>query len=807
MEILQDIRFGLRKLSKGWGLTLAALLALALGIGANTAIFSVADAVLLRPLAYPDTERLVLVWTHFDKLELSDFYLSPPEVEDIEQQITGFEDTAAVVASNVNLTGDGEPLQIRAGFASAELFPLLGAGTATGRTFVPAENLAGSAPAVVLTHGLWQRRFGGDPDIVGTAIQLDGEPTEVVGVLERDFDFVRPDDQFGEVEMWLSIGQTIDAPRGAHFLRLIGRLKDDVTLEQLQHELSGLALRLEEEYPVNYKGTEWGLTPVSYQDYVVREVRAGVVLLLAIVGVVLLIACTNVANLLIVRATRRNKEVALRKALGARGGRIVRQLMIESLILAGAGGALGTGVAYMLVELLKSYGPAELTLLQQADLDGRALLFMLGLSLFTGLLFGLAPALHAVRSPLSEILKLEAGSSTLSRGARVVQASLVVLQVALAVTVLVTGTLVVQSLIRLQNVDPGFSAPDVFTARVILPRADYPEPEQHRDFFARLVEELEQRPEVEMVGAVSRLPLSDTHESGTVRAEAPEAEDGYRSFDADTRTITPDYFRTLGISLLAGRQFDGRDRPDTTPVAIVDELFAETAWPGENPIGKRLYMPPEGEWTEVVGMVRHVRHYELATDGGEQVYFPNTQAPNRSMFVAVKGQGDGDGLGAVMREGIREIDPNLPLASAQTMDTWVMEATSRQRFNALLVVILATFGLLLALIGIYGVTAYGVSQRQRELGIRLAMGAKGGVLLRLVMVQTMKSVLLGVALGLVVAFFAARTLSSLLFGVEAGDPLTFLGTTVIVVLVAAMATFFPARSVTRTDPMVALQPK
>ncbi len=806
-DLLQDVRFGLKMLGKSYSITMIAIFTLALGIGANSAIFSVANSILLRPLPYKNPGRLMVLWTHFQAMGLPEFWFSGPELLDVQQQIKGIEKLAAVTSGNENLTGDGEPEQIRAGYASADFFPLLGVETAQGRLFLPEEDLPNSRKVVVLQHEYWQSSFGGDPGILGRNLRLDHQQYQVIGILPPGFEFLAPDEKFGKVQVWHPIATDLaKEERGAHFLRLLARLKPGVRPEQVQAELNGLAARLEGEYPINYRSTGWGLSIVPFQKQIVQGVRTVVFVLAGAVAFVLLIACVNVANLLLARATARTREIAIRKSLGAGRLRLIRQLLTESVILSLIGGAFGLLIAVWCVRLFVALSPGTVPRLSEITVDGRVLLFTLGLSLIVGLFFGLAPALQASSSSLTETLKEGSRSGGAGTRTRFLQGVFVVSEVSLALVLLIGAALLGQSFLRMQRADPGFSAANVLTMRLNLPNAKYPHDHQRAAFFTRLVTDLQAIPGVSAAGAVSRLPMSDTHESGTIDLESRSHPSGRLSVDADTRSITPSYFKAMSIRLVKGRPFSDLDAAASQRVAIVDEALARHAWPDEDPIGKRLRLS-KGEWTQVVGVVRHVKQSGLEREAREQVYFPVPQVPSRSMFVTLRSSPavQPDSLIQAVRSKIRGIDPDQPISDLKTMQEWVNQAFGQPQFSAMLIGFLSLIALVLAAAGIYGVISYGVSQRQREMGIRIALGATADSVIGLVIGRGIKLALIGVGIGIVAALLLTRFLGGLLFEVKAADPLTFVVISLFLTAIALAASYFPARRATRIDPMIAFR--
>ncbi len=811
METLwQDLRYGFRMLARNPGFTAVAVLTLALGIGANTAIFSVVNAVLLRPLPYEEPERLVMVWNELTKEGLPQLWFSEPELIDYRQRQQSFEGMAAFSGGGGNLTGRGEPLRVTAANVSANFFPLLRVDAFLGRTFTPEEDTPGNDRVIVLEHGFWQRRFGGDPAIIGETVSLSDNPYTVIGVMPSGFTF--PD---GTVDLWtpLAIDTADPNGRGSHYLRVLARLKSGVTFEQASADMHNIAKQMEQDYPDYYRPDRaWNTYLIPLHESEVGEVRPALLVLLGAVGFVLLIACTNVANLLLARAAVREKEVAIRAALGAGRLRIVRQLLTESVLLALLGGSGGLLLAMWGTDGLVLLSPAGLPRLNEIAVNEWVLGFTLLVSVIAGVLFGLVPALHASRPDLHNTLK-EGGRSAAGAGHHRLRGLLVVSEVALSLVLLIGAGLMIKSFYRLLQVNPGYRTENVLTFRLALPSARYAENHQVVGFYERLLEKISALADVRTAGAVSHLPLGGAYSSGSVFVEelppsSPHFPFGY--FESDRRYTTPGYFRAMGMNLLKGRLLEESDHAEAPLVTVVDESFARRAWPAEpNPIGKRVAVnqTPDGEplWRTVVGVVRHVKNYGLDTEGREQIYFPHAQFPISTMFVTVRTGGDPVVAQAAVRNQVAALDPSLPLFNVATMEERLAESVAQPRFNVLLLGIFAAVALVLAAIGIYGVISYSVSQRTHEIGIRMALGAQPRDIFRLVVGQGMVLTLIGVGVGLAASFALTRFLESLLFGVSATDPVTFAGVALLLAAVALLACYVPARRATRVDPLVALR--
>jgi predicted permease len=804
---LQDLRFGLRMLAQKPGFTVVAVLTLALGIGANSAIFSVVNAVLLNPMPYHSPDRLVQFWETNPAKRWTQATVAPANLFDWQKQSESFEQIAAYMGSDkkgpgitgVQLTGGAEPERVEALYVTGNLFSVLGVEAMLGRTL--SEEETWDKRVVVLSYGLWRRRFGGDPNIVGQTLSLSGRNREVVGVMGPDFYF--PSRQ---AEMWISTGwdyKLFSTLRRPHFLRAVGRLKDGVTAEQARAEMTAIAGRLEEQYPET--NTQMGVGLGPFKEWIVSDAQLPLIVFLVAVGFVLLIACANVANLLLARAATRTREIAIRTALGAKRSRIVRQMLTESLVLAVIGGGLGLLLALWSRDLLMIFSPGDIPRLDESRLDARVLGFTLGITLLTTLLFGLAPALQSSKPDLMSTLK-EGGQKGGSQGGRV-RSALVIAEVALALVLVIGAGLMVRSFLRLQRVDPGFNPNNLLMLTIELPGARYPEDSQAIAFFEQAEQRIKALPGVVEVGTTNVAALKGAGYTNDMTIEGSASPDDYVR-EVRHKTITPDYFRAMQIQLLGGRFFDQSDNAKGQPTIIVNEAFARRCFPNEDVVGKRVKFarPSEkGDWETIVGVVRNEKQDGLSADPQPEAYKSQLQETQSRMTIAVRSAGDPRALVGAVREQIQALDKDLPPYDVKTMNQQFYESLARERFTTLLMIVFAGLALVLASVGIYGVMSYSVTQRTQEIGIRIALGAQRRDIFKQVIGQTMRLTGAGVVLGLISAFALTRLMASLLYGVSTTDPLTFALIALLLAGVSLVASYIPAHRATRVDAMVALR--
>jgi putative ABC transport system permease protein len=800
----QDLRYGMRMLLKHKSVTAIAVLSLALGIGANTAIFSLVDAVLLRPLPFHEPDRLVMVWEEASRIGFPRNTPAPANYADWKAQNQSFEDLAALRYGSYNLTDENEPEKVEAQAVTANFFPLLGVVPVRGRSFAPEEDQPEGNKVVLLSYSLWQRRFGGDPELIGKELLLDGQQHTVIGVMPSGFQFLAK-----ETDMWLPMAFTARdlANRGGHYLTVVGRLKPGVTLAQGQDDIAAITHHINETNPT--PGFELGSVVISLREQLAGNVRPMLLVLLGAVGLVLLIACANIANLLLARGAARYREIAVRTALGAGRHRIVRQLLTESMLLAVAGGVAGLFIAWLSFSFLKQIIPSSMALNANVQIDAKVFGFMLLLSLFTGIIFGLTPALQAARIDLNVVLKQGGGRTGTGAGHRRLRGALVVTEIALALVLLVGAGLLIQTFLRLRALDIGVNPENVLTLRTSLPRSKYSELPKRVAFYEQVLERVRALPGVVAAGYTSAVPL--TWKGGT-NGFTVEGADPQPGQDANTRQVSAGYMETMNINLRQGRFFDDHDDAQSQPVTIINETMARQYWPGESALGKRFKVgsiDDQVPWITIVGIVGDIKEMGLEAPPKAEMFFPYQQLPrvlwNMPRDLTVRTTGDPLSLVAAVRQAVWSVDPAQPVSNVRTMEDILSGEVTQRRITMTLLAAFAGLALLLASLGIYGVLSYAVAQRTQEIGIRMALGANRLEVLRLVMGDGLRLAGAGVAIGLGVSLALTQLMTRLLFGVTASDPRTLAGVTLLLLTVALVACYVPARRAARVDPMVALR--
>jgi putative ABC transport system permease protein len=802
----QDLRFGFRQLLAKPGFTAIAVLSLALGIGANTAIFSLVDAVLLRPLPFRDPDRLVMVWEDASKIGFPRNTPAPANYADWKAQNQVFEDMAAINWRTYNLTDEGEPEKVEAQGVTANLFHLLGVKPELGRVFTQEEDKPDGNKVALISHGLWQRRFGGDPALVGKEILLDGQKHTVIGVAPPGFQFLSK-----ETSLWVPMAFSPQelTNRGGHYLTVVARMKPGVKLQEARADIASITQRINRDNPGSWSGFELGSVVISLREQLAGGVRPALITLLVAVGFVLLIACANIANLLLSRGAARYREIALRAALGAGRNRIVRQLLTESILLAVAGGVSGLLFAWSSFSFLKQIIPGGMALNAGVRIDARVFGFTLLLSLLTGIIFGLAPALQAAKVDLNEALKQGGGRAGTGVGHRRLRSAMVVIEVALALVLLVGAGLLIQAFLRLRALDIGVNTDNVLTLRTALPGNKYGELPKRDAFYRQVLERVRALPGVVSAGYTTAAPLTWKGGTNSFTVEGRAQGPGQ---DAQNRQITTGYMETMGVKLRQGRFFDDHDDVQSQPVAIINETMARQFWPGENALGKRFKIDRDGaqiNWITIVGIVGDIKEMGLEAPAKAEMFFPYQQRPqmlwNMPRDLMARVTGDPMSVAAAARQAVWSVDRSQPVSNIRTMDGILAEEVAQRRIGMTLLAAFAALALALASLGIYGVLSYSVSQRTQEIGVRMALGAGRKDVLRIVIADGMRLAMAGVAIGLGASFALTRLMAGLLFGVSATDPTTFAGITLLLITVALVACFIPARRAMKVDPMIALR--
>jgi putative ABC transport system permease protein len=810
VNLLNDIRYAVRTLAKRPALATIAITTLALGIGANSAIFSVVNAIVLQPLPYRHSDRLVVIWGNLHRTGLEQISVSAPEFTDFKEECKSFEHVAAYVSEGVNLTGIAQPERLQGASVSANLFATLGQNALHGRTFVAEEEQFGHEAVVILSYGLWQRRFAGNPAVVNSTINLDGRATTIVGVMPAGFSFPE-----AATEVWTPLAfppeLLTENNRGSHFLTVLARLKPEVALPQAQADIDTVTARLSQEHRTTYpRGFSTTLRSLQ-EDTVGGNLRQALLLLLAAVGLVLAVASANVAHLRLANVTARHKEIAIRSALGATRGRVARQFLTESLVLSMLGGILGLALALWGVRFLVALMPRDTPRLQEIGLNYQVVLFTFGISVLTGVVFGLLPAWQSAKTdPIESMREAGRGGSEGRRRVRL-RNLLVISEFAFALLLLIGSGLLIKSFVRLQQVKPGFKAAGLLTMRLALPESKYADFQKSRAFFEQLDLRLRAHPEVQAVGAINLLPFGGGSGDRSFLIEDQPVPAGEPHPDEQIRFVSAGYFGAMEIPLLEGRDFTNRDLPDSPQVAIVNQALAKKYWPNGEALGKRIsFSTRNPKWYEIVGVVGNVKHRGLDVNEKPEFYVPFLQplfadATIPPMYVVMRTTTGPLSLASVARREVAAIDGDQPVSNLMTMERRIAESVAPQRFNTFLLGLFAALAVLLAAIGIYGIMAFSVAQRTYEIGVRMALGAGAGDVVRLILRSGFKLALIGIALGLSAALALTRFMASLLFDVSATDPATFLVDALGLVLVALLACYLPARRATKVDPLVALR--
>jgi putative ABC transport system permease protein len=796
-SFVQDVRYAVRMLFRNRGFTAVAVLALALGIGANTAIFSVVNGVLLRPLPFKDSDRLVVV---FEKTgNGSRDYISQPNLQDYRERNHVFESLTTFIGQSVNLTGTEKPDRVRGGFVTSDFFRMLDTAAAQGRTILPAEDSQGGERVVVLNHDFWQKRFGGDPSVLGKNLTLNGESYAVVGIMPRSFRF-----PLDEIEVWIPAHYwpNYSTLRKDHYSLVFGKLKEGVTIPAAQTEMAGIASQLAQSFPEENQGR--GLEIIGLKAMLVEDVRPMLFVLLGAVGFILLIACANIANLLLARGTARWKEVAVRAALGASRTRLIRQFLTETVLLSVMGGVLGLILAVWGVDLLMSISPGELPGGQPPGFDLQVLGFTLLVSVLTGFLFGVMPALQLSKPDLYSVLKEGRGAGE-GAGRGRLRALFIISQVSLSVVLLVGAGLLINSFYRLLRTDPGFAPENLLTMEYRLPKNKYAKGEEQWEFHRRVVERVREVPGVQSAAVVGGLPFSGN--GGSTIFTLPDRPLPPRGKEprALLNRAGDGYFETIGIPLLRGRFFTEQDKPDAPVVVLINQAMAQTYWPGQDPIGKQVQIPEEKITASIIGVVGDAKQFELGERQRPQIYSYYSQSPNIFATLVVRTNVEPMSLADTVRAAVWAVDKDQPVWKIRTVESLLERNVAPRRFVMTLMAVFAGLALLLTAVGLYGVISYSVSQRTQEIGVRMALGAQARDVLALIIKQGMKLTLVGVAIGVAASFALTRVMASLLYNVSATDPLTFISAALVLACVAFLACYIPARRATKVDPMIALR--
>lgn len=799
----QDIRYGVRKLVKSPGFTVVALIAIMLGVGTNTAIFSIVNTVLLRPLPYKNPDQLMTVWSTAPGTGQAQMRTALPTINDWREQTKSFDGMAAYAFNLYNVTGIDEPEQAVGAQVSEDFFNVVGMPPAIGRTFSPQEN---HDALVVLSNAFWRRRFNADPNVVGKTLMLNGKVFTITGVMPANFQV-----PLTEVALWTTLMHALTSTpeqatsRGFHSFNIIARLKPGISIEQAKSDLNTVNSRIQQQYPDTNSGRGSNIIPL--RELVVGDVRTALIILFGAVFFVLLIACANVANLLLTRAIVRDREFAIRTALGAGRGVLVRQLLTESLLLAFLGSALGLALAAGLISLLRNSGLNLVPRLKEVSLDGRVLLFTLGVAIVSGLIFGIAPSLQT-KVNLNDTLKESTRGTTGGAGGRRLRSVIVVAEVALSLVLLISAGLMIRSFVGLLRIEPGFNPEKLLTMQVVMPRLRYAEPQQKIGFSEQVFERVKALPGVTAVGSSSGLPPVFNQLRNSFGVEGYQPAGASETMTANEITINNEYFKALEAPLVAGREFDSHDTSNSQKVVIISKSMVRRFFSDGNAIGKRLTFNdgPAPEWRTIVGVARDLKYSgSLYSEAEDAIYVPYQQFPPGGMYLFVRTQSEPETVAADVRNVVRGIDGDVPVAKMRSMKEVLAESVAQPRFYAMLLGIFAAIALILASIGLYGVISYAVAQRTQELGVRMALGANTGNIIKLVVMHGLRLAIVGVAIGLFLAFGVTRVFASLLYGINATDPLTFVIMPLLLILITLLACFIPARRATRVNPVTALR--
>jgi predicted permease len=810
-SILSDFRFGVRSLLKTPGLTLVIVLSLAIGIGANTAIFSVVNALLLKPLPYPNPDRLAVLWLRSPGLGIPQDWPSPGQFIDLQTQNHVFAEMAISLGGSMTLTGREQPERVQVLQTSSPLFPMLGAKALMGRLLLPDEDKPGKPPVAILSYGTWKGLFGGDPGVVGRDILLNGKPYAVVGVMQPEFILNNEvmqtvgGNERSDIYVPLPLGADAVHNRGSENYNLTARLRPGVSMEQAQADVGVIARRIREQ---DQRDPTFTISVVPLIDQVVGNVRRAVLVLLGSVTLVLLIACANVANLLLSRATARQKEVAIRTAMGASWPRLVRQLLTESVLLGVLGGAAGLAIAFCSLSVVRAIHPGNIPRLDAIGIDGTVLGFTFGVSILTGLVFGIAPALRAVKADLNSALKA-GGRSTQGDGGfsgprNRLRGALVISELALSLMLLIGAGLLIRSFVRLEGVPPGFNPDHVISMRVAANGSKYQDDKATALFYREAGENIMRLPGVKSEGGVSALPFTPSVGWGGIEVEGYVKSASQPELQVDVRAATAGYFQTMEVPLIEGRFFDAHDTPDGQRVALIDQKMAQRFWPHGGALGKHVWNDPKKPYT-IAGVVGVVKQYGLDTDTRMVVYYAHEQRTFNGMFLVARTSGDPNSLARSMVRAVHALDHDVPVYDVRTMNDRMYDSLARQRFATTMLGAFAVFAMILAAIGVYGAISYLVTQGMHDIGVRIALGASRGNILKMVVRRGMGLAGTGIACGLLGAAALTQVMASLLFGVTAHDAAAFTAAPLFLAAVALAACYVPARRATRVDPMVALR--